>query len=264
MTAPRPFRQLPSGKSSINTFQIRGKLSTGSIGRQSPLPVYGRLAHRCVAAAASSSSSDADVPVEASGDVTPKKGMSSLTKRAIFGTILGLAGAGVILTGGVIYALVTCLVAYQASQEFIGLVNAKGISAGMKPPPPIIGSAISLLCVTLNAWAYISGGKTASAMAVATFLVLSLQLLAVAKPRFSQLTSSVFGLLYCGYLPSFWIKLRLLAIPAVNSVAATNWLVRLTCHQILVLYLVLIHTPANPSFLLHCSQAWASVRLAPL
>jgi phosphatidate cytidylyltransferase len=72
------------------------------------------------------------------------------------------------------------------------------MSKGMKPPPPIIGAAISLLCVTLNAWAYLSGGKTASAMAVATFFVLSLQLLAVEKPRFSQLTSSVFGLLYCG------------------------------------------------------------------
>ena len=39
---------------------------------------------------------------------------------------------------------------------------------------------------------------------VSTFLVLSLQLLAVEKPedrpRFSQLASAVFGLLYCGAL----------------------------------------------------------------
>ncbi len=98
------------------------------------------------------------------------------------------------------------------------MVNAQGIARGMKPPPPLVSSFISLLCVGLNAWSYLSGGKMASAMAVATFAVLSLQLFASEKPRFSQLTSSVFGLMYCGYLPSFWIKLRLLSMPAVNTV----------------------------------------------
>ena len=127
----------------------------------------------------------------------PKK-TSSLGKRAIFGTILGLSGAVVILFGGPLYAGVTCLVAYQCSKEFTSLVNAKGISAGMKPPPPVITTAIGLLCVLLNAWAYIAGGRTASAMAVSTFILLSLQLVASKKPRFSQLTSAVFGLLYCG------------------------------------------------------------------
>jgi phosphatidate cytidylyltransferase len=158
-------------------------------------------------------------------DATPAKpkGPSSLAKRAIFGTLLGTSGAVVILLGGWVYAAVTCLVAFQCSKEFTGLVNAKGISEGMKPPPPVITNAISLLCVALNAWAYRSGGKTASAMAVATFIVLSLQLLASRKPRFAQLTSAVFGLVYCGYLPSFWIKLRLLAMPALHSTVMQNW-----------------------------------------
>jgi phosphatidate cytidylyltransferase len=158
-------------------------------------------------------------------DATPvkPKGPSSLPKRAIFGTILGTSGAVVILLGGWVYAAVTCLVAYQCSKEFMGLVNAKGISEGMKPPPPVISSAISLSCVALNAWAFTSGGNTASAMAVATFIVLSLQLVASRKPRFAQLTSAVFGLVYCGYLPSFWIKLRWLAIPALHSTVIQNW-----------------------------------------
>ena len=77
-------------------------------------------------------------------------------------------------------------------------MNAKGIAAGAPPPPPLINSAISLLCVALNAWVFLTNGRAARAMAVATFLVLSLQLVAVRRPRFSQLTSSVFGLLYCG------------------------------------------------------------------
>ena len=87
----------------------------------------------------------------------------------------------------------------------------------MPPPPRLVSNAISLLCVALNAWVFVTNGRAASAMAVVTFMCLSLQLLAVPKPRFSQLASSVFGLFYCGYLPSFWIKLRLLAVPAINS-----------------------------------------------
>jgi phosphatidate cytidylyltransferase len=166
---------------------------------------------------ASASSTDTDTT-----PVTPK-GPSSLAKRAIFGTLLGTSGAVVILLGGWVYAAVTCLVAFQCSKEFTGLVNAKGISEGMKPPPPVISNAISLLCVGINAWAFTNNGKTASAMAVATFIVLSLQLLASRKPRFAQLTSAVFGLVYCGYLPSFWIKLRWLAIPAINSTVMQNW-----------------------------------------
>ena len=165
-----------------------------------------------------SSSTDGESPT-----AEKPKGPSSLPKRALFGTILGISGAVVILLGGWVYAAATCLVAFQCSKEFMGLVNAKGISEGMKPPPRIISYAISLLCVALNAWAFTSGGRTASAMAVATFIVLSLQLLASTKPRFAQLTSAVFGLVYCGYLPSFWIKLRWLAMPALHSTVMQHW-----------------------------------------
>lgn len=78
------------------------------------------------------------------------------------------------------------------------MVSAKGIAAGSPPPPPLVTSAISLLCVALNAWVFVTNGRNAAAMAVATFLILSLQLLVVRKPRFAQLTSSLFGLFYCG------------------------------------------------------------------
>lgn len=150
----------------------------------------------------------------------PEKGLSSLAKRAIFGTILGLSAAVVVISGSWLYGAITCLAAYQCSQEYTGMVNAKGISKGMKPPKPLISSVTSLLCVCLNAWVFLTNGRTAAAMAVACFLVLSLQLLASRKPRFAQLASSIFGLFYCGYLPSFWLKLRLLAVPAAHSALA--------------------------------------------
>jgi hypothetical protein len=155
-------------------------------------------------AAASQPHDSANPPAAAAAAAAavPKKGSSSLAKRAVFGTILGLAGAVVIVTGGWLYAIVTCLVAYQASQELIGMLGAKGIAErGMKPPSPVINSVTSLLCVLLNLWVFMTGGRAASAMAVACFVLLSLQLLASNKPRFSQLSSSVFALLYCGECP---------------------------------------------------------------
>lgn len=45
------------------------------------------------------------------------------------------------------------------------------------------------------------------------FGLLVLMLVMQRRPRFSQFTSTVFGLFYCGYLPSFWLKLRMLNTP---------------------------------------------------
>lgn len=54
---------------------------------------------------------------------------------------------------------------------------------------------------------------TSSAFIVAMALVLQR-----GNPRFAQLSSAVFGLFYCGYLPCFWVKLRCgLAVPALNT-----------------------------------------------
>ena len=55
------------------------------------------------------------------------------------------------------------------------------------------------------------------ALTTASFLLATVLLLQ-RGPRFSQLSSAIFGLFYCGYLPCFWIKLRCgLAVPAINT-----------------------------------------------
>lgn len=52
----------------------------------------------------------------------------------------------------------------------------------------------------------------------AAFLVAIALLLQRGNPRFSQLSSTIFGLFYCGYLPCFWVKLRCgLAAPALHT-----------------------------------------------
>lgn len=61
-------------------------------------------------------------------------------------------------------------------------------------------------------------------MTFAAFVVAMALLLQRGNPRFSQLSSTIFGLFYCGYLPCFWVKLRCgLAAPALNTRIGTTW-----------------------------------------
>lgn len=53
------------------------------------------------------------------------KGLTGLAARVVFGTLLGLAGALVILTGGWCYMISACFVAYQASKEYFGFLTSK-------------------------------------------------------------------------------------------------------------------------------------------
>ena len=244
----------------------------------------GRRLH-CVRCSAAAISLGSEAGATISGAVQPvKQAASDLLHRAISGSLLGLTGAAVILAGGWVFTIATCLLVYQFSQEFFGFVTSKGISEGMLPPPPLVSALTSLLCICVTVWTHISAGNSTAALAVSSFLVLSLQLLTVERPHFSQMTSTVFGLFYCGkfwrqllsgllrmamqalhglpaaavhskklplhsarsallvthpvlragYLPSFWVKLRLLAVPAINSTLVHGWPVSPTSRSIVV------------------------------
>lgn len=64
---------------------------------------------------------------------------------------------------------------------------------------------------------------------LSAFVVAMALILQRGNPRFAQLSSAMFGLFYCGYLPSFWVKLRCgLAAPALNTskfscIQLCNW-----------------------------------------
>ena len=142
-----------------------------------------------------------DAGATLSGAVQPvRQAASNLYHRSVSGCLLGLSGAAVILAGGWVFTLATCALVHQFSQEFYGFVTSKDISEGMLPPPPLVSALTSLSCICLTLWMHVSAGRSTAALAVSSFIVLSLQLLAVERPHFSQMTSAVFGLFYCGTL----------------------------------------------------------------
>eukprot|EP00775_Hariotina_reticulata_P009772 gene9772-9929_t len=144
-------------------------------------------------------------------------------------SLTGFGGAAVVATGKVPYLCAALFVVYQATQEFYGMLTSHGVLKGIAPPPPFVSVATTLMCLSITAFTYFMQGRSGAAMSVAAFCLLALNVLGNRKPTFSQLTSSVFGLFYCGYLPSFWIKLRnldiagpVLQLPGVSSQALSS------------------------------------------
>eukprot|EP00894_Picocystis_sp_ML_P000194 jgi/Pico_ML_1/50711/g1871.t2 len=146
----------------------------------------------------------------------PRRGPSA--NRVVFGTLAGAVALSCIGAGGWAFAAFAAVSVYHATQEYFGFVTAKGISQGMEPPTRAVSAATSALCVSAVLMTQIFQGRSGAALAVSGFGILTMNLLQSNKPRFSQLTSSIFGLFYCGFLPSFWLKMRALTTP----VAAIN------------------------------------------
>lgn len=131
--------------------------------------------------------------------VEPETKLSSnFINRVIFGCILGFGGAAIVFAGQLPYLLAALFVVYQATQEFFGMLTSTGLSKGTQPPPPLVSVATTALCLSITCFTYLAHGKSGAAMSVAAFLLLATNIFVNQKPTFSQLTSSVFGLFYCG------------------------------------------------------------------
>lgn len=86
-------------------------------------------------------SADAGIPVVAAeAKPVQSRGLGSLTSRIVSGSILGLGGGLIILAGGWIFTVATCLVAYQATQEFYGFITSKASTVQTSDIPEIFGS----------------------------------------------------------------------------------------------------------------------------
>ncbi|GFR46485.1 hypothetical protein Agub_g8062 [Astrephomene gubernaculifera] len=152
---------------------------------------------------------------------TPVQKAREFANRVIFGLLLGLAGAVVILYGKLAMLALLVFASYQASREYFGFITSKQMSKGMPPPTPLVSTATTVMCMGMTLFSHFYRGKSGTLLAVASFLLLVIQVLANKRPKFSQLASSLFGLFYCGWLPSFWLKLRSLGSQAPDTPLVT-------------------------------------------
>ncbi|CAL5381455.1 unnamed protein product [Camellia sinensis] len=160
--------------------------------------------------------------VDSASELQQKAGQ--LKKRIVFGLGIGISCGGVVLAGGWVFTVAIAAAVFVGSREYFELVRSRGIAAGMTPPPRYVSRFCSVICtltpiLTLRVYFGLDVSVASAAFVVAMTLLLQR-----GNPRFAQLSSTMFGLFYCGYLPSFWVKLRCgLAAPALNSRVVTGW-----------------------------------------
>ncbi|CAA6663301.1 unnamed protein product [Spirodela intermedia] len=93
----------------------------------------------------------------------------------------------------------------------------------MTPPPRYVSRVCSIISTLMPLLTLYLGHMDASVTSFA-FIIATILILQRGSPRFAQLSSAMFGLFYCGYLPCFWIKLRCgLEVPALNTKLGAAW-----------------------------------------
>ncbi|XWS32366.1 hypothetical protein CRYUN_Cryun23aG0153600 [Craigia yunnanensis] len=148
---------------------------------------------------------------------------SQLRKRIVFGLGIGISVGGAVLAGGWVFTVGMAATLFLGSREYFELVRSRGITAGMTPPPRYVSRVCSVICALIPILTLYFGNIDISVTSAA-FVVAMALLLQRGNPRFAQLSSTMFGLFYCGYLPCFWVKLRCgLAAPALNSRIGAGW-----------------------------------------
>lgn len=145
-----------------------------------------------------------------------------LQKRVLVGVAIGVGAGGIVVAGGWVFAAAVSAAVLAGSREYFELVRSTA-GGGGTPPPRYVSRVCSAICALMPILTLYYGRMDVTVTFSAFVIAISL-LLQRGNPRFAQLTSSVFGLFYCGYLPSFWVKLRSgLAAPALNTRIAYNW-----------------------------------------
>ena len=153
--------------------------------------------------------------------MTPKVNKGKLQTRVLSALTLGAFGLFVTCTGGWVWAMWMAGASYLASKEYFTMVPNMQ-SELPHPPPKWAGDASIFLCTIFALVLQACGAKTSAlvmttlaAFGVVAFLLTTRQ----DEPHFSQYTATLFGIVYCGALPSFWVKLRALAYSKSATIA---------------------------------------------
>ncbi|XP_051146351.1 phosphatidate cytidylyltransferase 5, chloroplastic-like isoform X2 [Andrographis paniculata] len=165
---------------------------------------------------------DSQSSEEANLDSQRQQRTSQVRKRISFGLGIGFSALGVVLVGSWVFTMAIATAILIGSREYFELVRSHGIASGVTPPPQYVSRACSVIYSLMPILTLYLGNIDVS-VTTAAFLVTMALLLQQESPRFTQLSSAIFGLLYCGYLPCFWVKLRCLEAPSLNTRFVASW-----------------------------------------
>jgi phosphatidate cytidylyltransferase len=127
--------------------------------------------------------------------------------RILSGVIAITAALAVTALGGWYFTLGFCIVVYLGQTEYFDLVRAKGIVPASKTT--LLVSQVLLVLTTVSAYLH-NPGLSDVVLPIAGTLICFYPIFLPKLSTIAGIASSVLGLFYAGYLPSYWIRLRLL------------------------------------------------------
>lgn len=132
---------------------------------------------------------------------------------AIVAIILAL---GMVLLGGWYFTLCFSVIVYLAQSEYFQLVRAKGIAPAAKTT--MVVSQVLLIGATLSS-SLADVAFPLAGTSICFYLLFQSKFATIA-----DIGTSLLGLFYGGYLPSYWVRLRSLGtIPEVNQILLNGY-----------------------------------------
>ena len=135
----------------------------------------------------------------------PKKGTSKIMKRWITGLLLGALGTIWISSGNGPFTLGFFFASLIAQSEYYAMVRATGVEPAEKTG--IVASVLCFVCAAL----FPKHHELVMPLS-ATFLMLWLLVFNKKSASISEISTSLLGMFYVGFLPSFWVRLRALDV----------------------------------------------------
>lgn len=120
--------------------------------------------------------------------------------RIVSGIIAIVLALGMTLLGGWYFTLGFCIIVYLGQLEYFQLVRATGIAPA--------GKTTLVVSQALLAIATISSPLADAVMPVAGTFICFYLLFQPKLATIADISSSILGLFYGGYLPSYWVRLR--------------------------------------------------------
>ena len=131
------------------------------------------------------------------------------------GLLIGIFGLIVVLLGGWYFTIAVAILTYLALLEFFRMAEFTGIKPATKTT--LFSCLIIIISTHLETIGLLEREIASSILPICSVGICTWLLLQPKPGKISDIAASIFGLLYLGFLPSYWIKIRALEAAVSSS-----------------------------------------------
>jgi len=136
------------------------------------------------------------------------------------GLIIGIFGLVVVILGGFYFAFGITLLTYFALLEFFRMAEFTGIKPATKTT--LFSCSILIISTYFELNGILPKEISNSILPISSIAICTWLLIQPKPGKISDIATSIFGLFYLGFLPSYWIRLRELDTTFISSNLVQN------------------------------------------